>query len=154
MITSNFISSLAFAKEYDNTELVSMSETEKIIRVRTVQKETVPYCQIYKEGYEAMTKLNTAGIFVLSYVMDNVPFGDNEVRIKQSELAKEKNINQSFVSRGVKDLIDNNFLEKNKEKPFWYIINHNYIFKGNRLKFLIELIKLKEKQDELKRKSK
>lgn len=57
-----------------------------------------------------------------------------------------KPISKATYHRGIKDLIDANFLAVHINGPFWYWINPNILFNGDRVRFIQEY-KIKRQQE-------
>lgn len=116
-----------------------MDEKEVITKVETNNKYRCEFCYIYEDAFMPMRRIGNAGIVVLSFIMENMKFNNNLITLNAHTIAKSTHLSNVSVSRGIASLVENRFIEKGK-KPFEYIINYNYIFKGNIVEFLKVLI--------------
>ena len=75
---------------------------------------------------------------VFDFIANNLIWGTNVIKLEPKEIMSSVNIDKSEVSRAIKRLIELKFIvsantiDKYKElNKYLYIVNHNYLFKGN-----------------------
>lgn len=75
---------------------------------------------------------------VFDFIANNLIWGTNVIKLEPKEIMSSVDIDKSEVSRAIKRLIELKFIVRvntiNKYKElnkYLYIVNHNYLFKGN-----------------------
>lgn len=75
---------------------------------------------------------------VFNFIANNLIWGTNVIKLEPKEIMSSIDIDKSEVSRAIKRLIELKFIVRantiNKYKElnkYLYIVNHNYLFKGN-----------------------
>ena len=84
---------------------------------------------------------------LVDYISKNLTWGTNVIELVPKDILAKENIDRGDISKGIKRLIELEIIvqantRKNYEglNKYLYIVNHNYIFKGN-IKNLIKDIK-------------
>lgn len=84
---------------------------------------------------------------LIHYIKNKLEWGTNVVELVPNDICAYSKIDRADISKGIKRLIELNIIvqanTKNEYKDiskYIYIVNHNYIFKGN-IKNLIKEIK-------------
>lgn len=135
-VTNFYVDSTSiYYRQISNSMVVDTNTTQ----IKRVDKSK--YCILYESGVFALSSLNSAGIKVLQYIILNIEFNSNVIKIKQTKVAEDLKESQVNISRGIKNLIDAKFIEK-LDDSFEYGINHNFFFKGDRRKLYDELTNL------------
>jgi hypothetical protein len=104
------------------------------------KREMTDRASFQKFFVEAMTELlglKSAGREVLLYLITKVPQAtpdwDLTVALTYLEFCQDREKSSlSTFNRGLKDLIDHNFIARSRIRDF-YFLNHKYLFNGNRL---------------------
>ena len=106
--------------------------------------DSTQFIKVYAQGIKAFADLSkTATIIfelVVTVMQENI--GKDEVFLSPN-LAETYNITKRTFLRGMKELINKEFIYESAKDINWYFINVNYFFNGNRLGFLKEY-RLKE----------
>lgn len=132
-------------------DIKKLVEGNSSIKVCIIEDEQVRYSgnffQIYWDGMYNLRDLRAHGLSMLNYIYRNIKFGSNWIVLNQTSISKELMVKQQRVYDGISQLINNGFIVKGVNCPNnVYIINHNYIFKGDRNKFINDYIKLYYKE--------
>lgn len=84
---------------------------------------------------------------LVDYISKNLTWGTNVIELVPKDILAKENIDRGDISKGIKRLIELEIIvQANTRKSYeglnkyLYIVNHNYIFKGN-IKNLIKDIK-------------
>ena len=84
---------------------------------------------------------------LVDYISKNLTWGTNVIELIPKDILSKENIDRGDISKGIKRLIELEIIvQANTRKDYeglskyLYIVNHNYIFKGN-IKNLIKDIK-------------
>ena len=91
------------------------------------------YDTLLNKIYNKQIILNPNTLRVLIYFAKNIGFNTNVIKVTQSTISKEIKMSQPQVNSAIQDLKDIRLIEARGHSE--YIINHNYIFRGNMLKF-------------------
>lgn len=85
--------------------------------------------------------------FVVSYISDNIKYGTNHIELNSTTIANCYRSDRSNIYKAIKRLVELNVIRKlndyipNKMLPKnTYIVNHNYLYKGNMNKLHKELL--------------
>ena len=86
--------------------------------------------------------------YLVEYITKHLPWGQNVIMLKANDIANNTPIHKTDVYKAIKRLIDLQIIHQmNKEKEEYkdydkhlYIVNHNYIFKGNTKNLRNELL--------------
>lgn len=77
-------------------------------------------------------------VLLAIYISKNLRWGTNVIELKPVNILSNLHIDRGDISKGIKRLIELNIIvrantiEKYKDlSKYLYIVNHNYIFKGN-----------------------
>ena len=77
---------------------------------------------------------------VVSYIIMHLPYGNNYITLKGSDIANAEGMVVADVSRGINRLVELGIIESCADLPVFagkkvrknvYVINHNYIFRGD-----------------------
>jgi hypothetical protein len=104
------------------------------------KREMTDRASFQKFFAEAMTELmglKAAGREVLLYLITKIPQAtpdwDLTLSLTYLEFAQDRKMaSLSTFNRGLKDLIEHNFIARSRVRDF-YFLNHKYLFNGNRL---------------------
>ena len=130
--------SVDFINQENITKEVQIDEEQKIKISTVVNKDPISsFIFLYEPGICGLLNLSKAGLKIFKYIATNIKVDENFITFKQVDVAKQLFMTNAEISNGIKDLIRNWFIHKSKDKPFTYIINHNFFFKGDRRKYII-----------------
>lgn len=81
-------------------------------------------------------KLSACSSNIISYIIVNLPINCNYLEFTLKDIIDfYKNINAHTYSAAIKELVNKKVIRLTNRKSL-YIVNHNYIFKGNIIKFI------------------
>lgn len=84
-----------------------------------------PYVDLSKNGYK-----------LLWYIMDIIEFNSNAVKFTREQAAKGLDVNVTTIDDAIESLCDNDIMCKTDVRSV-FVINHNVIFKGNLIDFML-----------------
>lgn len=93
----------------------------------------IMYDTLLNKIYNKQIVLNPNTLRVLIYFAKHIGFNTNVIKVTQAAISKEMKISQPQVNSAIQDLKDIRLIEARGHSE--YIMNHNYIFRGNMLKF-------------------
>lgn len=109
------------------------------------------FVKLYTRNMAAFFELTKPGnkmLGVLCRAMQKSAIGKDEVLLtyKESkeiyhELSNGEDLSESTFSRGIGNLIENEFIAESPRAPSIYYINPNLLFNGNRVRFITEFRK-------------
>ncbi len=104
-----------------------------------VYQDNLHFYKIFRGVEDEIGKLNAVSIRVLFYMMQNLGYSKDYVRVDVAEWAKALgySTNKSIYD-GLFGLLKNEFIYKKTGRDGDYFINVNKIFRGNRIKLLAE----------------
>ncbi len=117
----------------ENDEFISHEIDEEEFMIKRVKQDK--FMLLYVENFMHLTKLNRKTLEVLALIISRrVAYGNNEVIIDSKfriEIAKELGMNKQNISRSIKELNDNNIINRKQisDRIYSYYLNP-YIF-GN-----------------------
>lgn len=91
------------------------------------------YDTLLQKLYKNMYKLNGTDIRVLFWFAINIDFNSNCVKASQRTIANDIGIDTMQVNKALHNLESIRLIDIRSHSE--YIVNHNYIFKGNMLQF-------------------
>lgn len=111
---------------------------------KTVDSEQ--FVKLFVEGVRQLADLTNAGTKVLAIVLEEVQKNlGRDLIYLNSEMVGGR-ISQPTYSRGIKELIEKDFIAAAKLGMNWWYINPNFIFNGDRLRFVIDYDKSSAKK--------
>lgn len=117
----------------ENNEIISHEIDEESFIIKKVKRDK--FMLLYVENFMHLTKLNRKTLEVLALIISRrVTYGNNEVIIDSKfrvEIANELGMNKQNISRSIKELNDNNIINRKQisDRIYSYYLNP-YIF-GN-----------------------
>lgn len=81
-------------------------------------------------------KLNSTDLIILVYIASELDYNTNIIRINQTKIANDCDLTQAQVSKSLKVLEDARLIQTKLRSGI--VVNQNYIFKGDILKFYTE----------------
>lgn len=102
----------------ENDEFISHEIDEEEFMIKRVKQDK--FMLLYVENFMHLTKLNRKTLEVLALIISRrVAYGNNEVIIDSKfriEIAKELGMNKQNISRSIKELNDNNIINRKTDK--------------------------------------
>lgn len=117
----------------ENNEIISHEIDEESFIIKKIKRDK--FMLLYVENFMHLTKLNRKTLEVLALIISRrVTYGNNEVIIDSKfrvEIANELGMNKQNISRSIKELNDNNIINRKQisDRIYSYYLNP-YIF-GN-----------------------
>lgn len=97
--------------------------------------DTLPFIKLYLEAIDLLRDLSTPGIKVLCYILRNLKEGSAEIILPPAEVMQYNKWNTTVpYYRGIRDLLEINFISRQIGSNSRYYINVNLIFNGDRRK--------------------
>lgn len=93
-------------------------------------------CFDYNYALRNDINISKSSYELLWYIISIIEFNSNAVKFTKEEAAKQLNVSISTIDNCIEDLCDNDIICKTDIRSM-FIINHNVIFKGNLVDFMI-----------------
>lgn len=93
-------------------------------------------CLDYNYMLRPDINLNKSSYELLWYIIKIIEFNSNAVKFTKEEAAKQLNVSVNTIDNCIEDLCNNDIMCKTDIRST-FIINHNVIFKGNLVDFMI-----------------
>jgi hypothetical protein len=93
--------------------------------------DTSPFIIVYKNSFDLIAELSANAQKVYFYCLKHLEYNRTDVLLVRGEIQESTKLSLSSISRGINELLDNEFLFKSNRKHF-YFINLNIAHYGNR----------------------
>jgi hypothetical protein len=144
-------------KKYSNTsgeKMMLVSQDTGEIRpagfwtAKKVDEEQ--FIKLFAKGVKAFADLTNAGVKVFELLYMEMQKGINKDKVYLSFTALEQNgeinISKTTFARGIRELIEKQFIAAVAGSVSWYFVNPQYVWNGDRLVFAEEFVKVKNTQ--------
>jgi hypothetical protein len=108
------------------------------IYIENASMDIEPHVRVFTAFYDLMAAVSSPAISVLAYIMKNITYNDDKVRLNVIDIMKDMRIkSRSSVYAGIDELIRFQVIV-NKNEQDMYFINPYLLFKGTRVKWFKE----------------